>query len=121
MSRIKYYLTCAKPLLIFLPLLAAGFIFGLFYHVYNVILLFLIFSCFHNLFNKKIKFQNMLIVDISLAVISLALLYICGLLNITLYASTEIRGILILVCLNQLFMYSRKNYKERIAVRIRYF
>ena len=118
MYRLKYYLTCTKTLTVFLPLLAASeLFFGAFHLVYNVILLFLILSCIHNLLNKRIMVKNMLVVDIIALVTSILLVYICGLLNIFLYTSTMLRGILILICLNQLFMFSRNNYKERVSVR----
>jgi hypothetical protein len=121
MYRVKYFLTCAKTLLIFLPFLAAGFLFGAFYPVYNMILLFLILSITHNLLNKKIMIQNMVITDIIAATASAVLVYFCGMLNIPLYSGAAMRGLLILICLNQLFMYSRNNYKERVSVRKRFY
>ena len=106
------------PLLFFLPLLAAVEIFlGAFYPVYNVVLLFLILSSVHNLFNKRIMIENMALVDIGAFMSSVILVYICGQFHIGLYSNTMMRGVLILICLNQLFMFSRYNYKERVLVR----
>lgn len=122
MNRVMYYLVCMRTLLIFLPLLAAaGLFFDAFYPAYNVILLFLILSSAQNLLNKRIMIHNMVLVDIAAAVAAVALVFICDLLNIPLYASSVTRGVLILICLNQLFMYSRNNYKERVSVRKGYY
>ena len=118
MYRVKYYLACAKTLIIFLPLLAvAELFFDAFYPIYNVILLFLILSSAHNLLNKQIMIRNLTLVDIAAFVMSAALVFVCGLLNMKLYTSTLTRGVLILICMNQLFMISRNNYKERVSVR----
>lgn len=118
MYKIKYYLWCLFPLLIFLPLLAiAHFLFGAFYSVYNVILFFLIISSAHNLLNKHVMIQSMIIVDIATGILANVVVFLLSQLQILLYSSTIPRGILILVALNQLFMYTRNNYKERIAVR----
>jgi len=110
-----------KALLIFLPFLGAGFVFGAFYPAYNMILLFLILSIAHNLLNKKIMIQNMVIVDVVAVAASVALFYICTKFNIPLYSSTLMREVLILICLNQLFMYSRDNFMERVSVRKRFY
>lgn len=121
MHRVKYYLTCAKTLIIFLPMLAvAELFFDAFYPIYNVILLFLILSSAHNLLNKQIMIRNLTLVDIAASVLSAALVFVCGLLNMKLYTSTVIRGVLILICMNQLF-FSRDNYKERVSVRKGYY
>jgi len=118
MFKIKYYLWCLYPLLVFLPLLAAAhFIFGAFYPVYNVIMFFLVISSAHNLLNKQVMLQNMIIVDIAAGILAVVIVFFLSRFQMLLYSSDIPRGILILAGLNQLFMYSRNNYKERVSVR----
>lgn len=118
MYKIKYYLWCLHPMLIFLPILTgAHFIFGAFYAVFNVIMYFLIISSAHNLFNKQVMIWNMVIVDIAAGISAIIIVILLSRLQILLYSSDIVRGILILVGLNQLYMLSRSNYKERVLAR----
>lgn len=118
MYKIKCYLRCLYPLLFFLPLLTAShFIFGAFYPVYNVLMYFLIISSAHNLFNKRIMFQNMVVVDIAAGITAVIIVFLLTHFQIFLYSRDLFRGVLILVGLNQLYMHSKNNYKERVAVR----
>jgi|GEM_PF-3112786 len=118
MYKLKYYLRCLYPLLIFLPVLAAAhLIFGTFYPVYNVLLYFLIISSLHNLLNKQVVFHNMIISDIIAGLLAVGIVIFLSRFQFLLYSSAIPRGIVILIGLNQLFMHSRHNFKERMSVR----
>lgn len=119
MFKIKNYLKYGLLLLMYLLILTIAEIFynDSFYVAFNLIMFYLIISSGHNLFNKYIMFRNMLIVDFASCLLSIIFVYVCFSLNFLLYTSSKPRGIIILFCLNQLFMYSRNNYKERVTVR----
>jgi len=118
MYKLKYFVKCMAPLLAILPLLgAAELFFSAFYIMFNAIMLFFIISSAHNLFNKQYMIRNMALVDIAASVLSTLLVFAFYHMQFYLYTGEKLRGILILIFLNQLFMYSRYNYKERAAVR----
>jgi phage-related holin len=118
MYKIKNYLRCLYPLLFFIPVLAAAhFVFGAFYPVYNVLLYFLIVSSLHNLLNKQVVFHNMIFADITAGMAAFGIVFLLSQFQFLLYTNTISRGILCLIGLNQLFMYSRNNFKERMSVR----
>jgi hypothetical protein len=59
----------------------------------------------------------MIIADIAAGLSAVGIVFLLSQFQILLYTGAIPRGILILAGLNQLFMHSRNNFKERMSVR----